>query len=364
MRSLNFEFLKPHEPLLAQLGAAAERYCFEDPNVSLYKLRQFGELLAQMAARRVGLSVSSDANQMTLAKSIEQSEEEKQQIQAKLTALETQAQAIPAPKLQSLVNRAADTLIDLDEAATRRLIDQQLRDAGWNADSEILEYGQGTRPEKERNLVIAEYPIGPRFADYVLFIGLQPVAVIEAKRWHTNVQSGALDQAIERYAEKFPGGPLPFAFATNGKPFQAQIKSKSGIWFQDLRQEMERSRAIGSWFRPEELQRMLGQDLDAAEAKLKNTEFANSVELYDFQKAAITAVETAIVEDKREVMLAMATGTGKTRTAIALCYRLLQTNRFRRILFLVDRSIDSGEANGREVSGNQRHADPAVYRCV
>jgi type I restriction enzyme, R subunit len=53
MRSLNFEFLRPHEPLLVKLGAAAERYCFEDPNVSLFKLRQFGELLAQMAVRWV-----------------------------------------------------------------------------------------------------------------------------------------------------------------------------------------------------------------------------------------------------------------------------------------------------------------------
>jgi type I restriction enzyme, R subunit len=481
MRSLNFEFLKTHEPLLTQLGAAAERYCFEDPNVSLYKLRQFGELLAQLAAGSIGLTVARDTNQMTLlrdlesrgvirgdvqrlfheirktgnnavhslvgnqrialehlryacflgiwfhrsfggakefkaafippkpmaepevslestllqkeiarlnaelaeqvsaaelaeadrwrqaqqleslTKSIEQSEEEKQQIQAKLTALETQAQSIAAPKLQSLVNRAADTLIDLDEAATRRLIDQQLRDAGWNADSELLVSSQGTRPEKGQNLAIAEYPIGRRFADYVLFMGLQPVAVIEAKRRHTNVQSDALDQAIERYAKKFPGGPLPFAFATNGKPFQAQIKSKSGIWFQDLRRETERSRAIGSWFRPEELQKMLGQDLDAAEAKLKNTAFADSFGLYDFQKAAIQAVETAIVEDKREVMLAMATGTGKTRTAIALCYRLLQTNRFRRILFLVDRSVLGNQTGEKfqetSVTPTQRFTD-------
>jgi type I restriction enzyme, R subunit len=458
MRSLNFEFLKTHEPLLAQLGAAAERYCFEDPNVSLYKLRQFGELLAQMTAGSVGLSVPRDANQMTLlrdlesrgairgdvqrlfheirktgndavhslvgnqrvalehlryacflgiwfhrslggakdfkaafippklavepavslestllqkeirrlnaelaeqvsaaelaeadrlrqaqqlevlAKSIEQSEAEKQQIQAKLTALETQAQAIPAPKLQSLVNRAADTLIDLDEAATRRLIDQQLRDAGWDADSEMLDYSQGTRPEKGRNLAIAEYPIGRRFADYVLFIGLQAVAVIEAKRQYKNVQSGALDQAISRYATKFPGG-LPFAFATNGRPLQQQIKALSGIWFQDLRQETNQSRAIGAWFKPEDLQAMLQQDIAAADQQLTQTAFEASLALYDYQKAAIQAVETAIIEQKLAVLLAMATGTGKTRTAIALCYRFLQTNRFRRILFLVDRSV-------------------------
>jgi type I restriction enzyme, R subunit len=71
MRSLNFEFLKSHEPMLTQLGAAAERYCFEDPNVSLYKLRQFGELLAQLAASSLGLTVTRDANQLSLLRDLE-----------------------------------------------------------------------------------------------------------------------------------------------------------------------------------------------------------------------------------------------------------------------------------------------------
>jgi type I restriction enzyme, R subunit len=66
MRSLNFEFLRPHEPLLVKLGAAAERYCFEDPNVSLFKLRQFGELLAQM----VRVSVPAESNQNALLREL------------------------------------------------------------------------------------------------------------------------------------------------------------------------------------------------------------------------------------------------------------------------------------------------------
>jgi type I restriction enzyme, R subunit len=459
MRSLNFEFLQTHEPLLVKLGAAAERYCFDDPNVSLYKLRQFGELLAQMAAQMVDVPLSNDRNQNTLLrdlaakgvirgdvdrlfhavrktgndavhslvgtqrmaldtlkyacflgiwfhrtfggqpdfrvrfippqlepvveigleqtllqkevdrlhaelaeqvsaaelaevdrlrqaqlledleKSVQQSEVEKQQIQQRLTELQTVAQAMPQSKRQLLVRQAGDAQIDLDESATRRLIDQQLRDAGWEVDTEQLTDAAGVRPEKGRNLAIAEYPIGRRSADYVLFIGLEAVAVIEAKRRHKNVQSGALGQAVDRYAKKFPGGVVPFAFATNGRPYQAQIQALSGIWFQDLRRETNLSRTIGSWLTPEELKAMLRQDLAAAETKLNQTDFEASFKLRDYQKQAIQAVETAIVAQQRTILLAMATGTGKTRTAIALCYRLLQANRFRRILFLVDRSV-------------------------
>jgi type I restriction enzyme, R subunit len=467
MQSLNFEFLRPHEPLLVKLGAAAERYCFEDPNVSLFKLRQFGELLAQMVAQMVRVSLPTESNQNALLRELsargvirgdverlfheirrtgndavhgftgtqrvaletlhyghflgiwfqqsfggvhgvslkesrtfkpafvapklergkdgslervrlqqeidrlnqalaeqvdaavlakteqlkqeqllvaleverEQSALEQQQIQARLQQLEVQAQAQTSQKIQTLVNQAADTVIDLDEAATRRLIDQQLRRAGWEVDSEGLTYAGGTRPEKGRNLAISEYPVGRRSADYVLFIGLEAVAVIEAKRRHKAVQSGALGQAIERYARKFPTGVLPFVFATNGKPFQRQIQSESGIWFQDLRRDTNLSRAIVSWFRPEDLQQMLKQDMEEAEAKLRASEFPVDLGLYDYQRSAIQSVEQAILDQRREILLAMATGTGKTRTAIALCYRLLTSDRVRRILFLVDRSI-------------------------
>src|SRR5690606_29426288 len=60
--------------------------------------------------------------------------------------------------------------------------------------------------------------------------------------------------------------------------------------------------------------------------------------LRDYQVRAIKAVEEAIVAEQDKLLVAMATGTGKTRTAIGLIYRLLKSNRFRRILFLVDRA--------------------------
>jgi type I restriction enzyme R subunit len=64
--SLNFAFLESHDPQLVRLGALAEQYFTTDPNTSLIKLRQFGELLAQLASAEVGLYVSPDERQVDL----------------------------------------------------------------------------------------------------------------------------------------------------------------------------------------------------------------------------------------------------------------------------------------------------------
>ncbi|RBD35625.1 DUF4145 domain-containing protein, partial [Xanthomonas oryzae] len=97
----------------------------------------------------------------------------------------------------------ASNTFDLSEDLTRILIDQQLREAGWEADSLDLTHAKGTRPEKGRNLAIAEWPTKvPRAnADYVLFAGLTPVAVVEAKRKQINI-ADRIPQA-ERYARDF-----------------------------------------------------------------------------------------------------------------------------------------------------------------
>lgn len=83
---------------------------------------------------------------------------------------------------------------------------------------------------------------------------------------------------------------------------------------------------------------MLTQNIEQAHAKLAQEGFNYGLELRDYQIRAIQAVEKVLSADQRELLLAMATGTGKTKTCIALVYRLLKTKRFRRILFLVDRT--------------------------
>ena len=77
--------------------------------------------------------------------------------------------------------------------------------------------------------------------------------------------------------------------------------------------------------------RIVASNQDAATVALKEMPFEFGFPLRDYQQAAIKAVESALAAERRSMLLAMATGTGKTKLAIALLYRLLATKRFRRI---------------------------------
>ena len=159
-------------------------------------------------------------------------------------------------------SQAAGNMLHLDEAATRQLIDAQLQQVGWEADTVNLRYGKGVRPQPGRNLAIAEWPTASGPADYVLFIGLMPVATVEAKRKNVDVSTN-LRQA-KRYSRDFqfgddlqsPGGPwgdplagtgyqIPFAFSANGRPYLRQLETLSGIWFADLRNPQNLSLCAG-----------------------------------------------------------------------------------------------------------------------
>lgn len=280
-------------------------------------------------------------------------------IAARLVALQAAAEQAPTAESIEFIQRGeeASTKLDLDEAATRDLIDRQLRDSGWETDTKYLRHGSGARPAKGRNLAIAEWPTASGPADYALFVGLTLVGVVEAKRKRKNV-SAAIDQA-ERYSSgfisssdfSFGGGPwdnykVPFVFAANGRSYLKQIETESGIWFRDARRPANHRRVLVSWPTPEGLSGQLEIDLDAATAALKEMPFEFGFPQRDYQKAAIKAVEDALRAGRRSMLLAMATGTGKTRVAIGLLYRLLATKRFRRICFVVDRSALGEQAAG------------------
>ncbi len=281
------------------------------------------------------------------------------EIAARLATLQTRAEQAPRAESLDYIHRGeeASTKIDLDEAATRALIDQQLRDNGWDADTDALRHANGVRPTKGRNLAIAEWPTASGPADYALFVGLTLIGVIEGKRKRKNV-SAAIDQA-ERYSNgigassdfAFAGGPwekhkVPFVFAANGRSYLKQIETESGIWFRDTRRSANHRRALVNWPTPEGLLGQLEIDQDAATTALKEMPFEFGFPLRDYQQGAIKAVEGALRAGRRSMLLAMATGTGKTKLAIALLYRLLTTKRFRRICFVVDRSALGDQAAG------------------
>jgi type I restriction enzyme, R subunit len=272
-------------------------------------------------------------------------------LERRLDAQQSSATAQPKSSMLSLIAAAntAAKAVQLDEADTRKIIDQQLRQAGWQVDSSTLIYSKGTRPEKGKNMAIAEWPTASGSADYCLFIGLMPVATVEAKRKNIDV-SAALQQA-KRYSRGFalpagtqsPGGPwdenhVPFVFSSNGRPYLRQLATRSGTWFCDVRRPDNLARALDGWPTPEGLAALLKADVEKSHQQLSVEPFSYGFSLRPYQQSAIENVETAIAQGQRDMLLAMATGTGKTKTCIALIYRLLKAQRFRRILFLVDRS--------------------------
>ncbi|MEB3885212.1 type I restriction-modification system endonuclease, partial [Lyngbya sp. CCY1209] len=131
---------------------------------------------------------------------------------------------------------------------------------------------------------------------------------------------------------------MPFVFATNGREYLGQLRTQSGIWFCDLRKPDNLRHPLIGWYSPEGLKQLLSRDAERAHAQLEREEFNYNIDLRDYQIRAIRAAENALADNGSEILLAMATGTGKTKTSIVLVYRLLKSKRFRRVLFLVDRT--------------------------
>lgn len=278
---------------------------------------------------------------------------------------EAHPQKVPvsARKAQSFVS--ASRYVKSEEE-TRYLIDEALRQAGWEADTQTIRYAKGVRPQKGHNTAIAEWPTGSDasykgYADYALFIGTKLVGVIEAKAIHKDVSS-VIDYQCKDYARHIcdrsseyqigtfgKGGEfhVPFVFAANGRPYFEQDRMKSGIWFLDLRRADNTSRPLKGWMSPEGLSVLLASDIEKENQELSRLPYdfltdPKGLSFRPYQLKAVEAAEKAVREGKRNILLAMATGTGKTRTILGMMYRFLKTNRFHRILYLVDR-IDLGQ---------------------
>lgn len=240
----------------------------------------------------------------------------------------------------------------LTEAETRQLIDRQLQQADWEADSENLNnWKYKTAPQKGHNMAIAEWvlPNGQR-ADYALFKGLEFYGIVEAKKWDQDI-AGQMAQPKE-YSREVPFRSdyllvdndmgeykVPFIYTANGRPYLKQYKEKSGIWFWDARNPKESAYALEEFHHPEDLAlKLTSQNPEIADKDLVDDQDFPRFADRDYQVEAIKSIEEAIKDGKKRILLAMATGTGKTRTAIALMYRLLKHKRARRILYLVDRN--------------------------
>lgn len=284
----------------------------------------------------------------------EQAEEEKL-----IQTAEQKAAAAPAISVEDRKKQAGVAASQRlkSEAETRYMVDEQLRKVGWEVDTETIRYSKGFRPQKGHNMAISEWPtdskVGKKgYADYALFVGLQLVGIIEAKAEHKDIPS-VIDYQCKDYARcirkkdtQYQVGTwgefkVPFVFATNGRPYLKQFETKSGIWFLDLRKPSNAPKALRGWMSPIGMTELLEQNLAVGNQKLKQMPYdllrdKDGLNLREYQLKAIKAAENAIVKGQKKILLAMATGTGKTRTVIGMIYRFLKTGRFKRILFLVD----------------------------
>ena len=146
--------------------------------------------------------------------------------------------------------------------------------------------------------------------DRVKQIAKNKGVTLELKEWPIN-------------AKKYETYKVPLVYSTNGREYQNQLKTKSGIWFRDLRVPENKSRALKGWNTPEEIEQLLARNEKEIVTKLKEDQWG-SLSLRDYQKSAVHSAEEAIIAKQRKILLAMATGTGKTRTVIALMYQTIK----------------------------------------
>ncbi len=300
---------------------------------------------AQQAAKQAEQRARTEAEEKAVWEALAaETEARLLAVQDELVRLQSASVAAPAATLQLLTEVASEAAqsIDLDEQATRTLIDARLRARDWEADSAALRHAAGARPVAGRNRAIAEWPTANGPADYALFVGLLCVGIVEAKRARP---AGSPWQASSAGNE--PPYRVPFLFATNGRPYLKQLETQSGIWRRDARDPTNIRHALADWPTPDGLKAMLDIDRAAAQSALATLPFDFAFGLRDYQRRAIQAVEAAFADDgTRTLLLAMATGTGKTKLAIAMLYRLLHTQRFRRVCFVVDRTALGEQADG------------------
>ena len=244
------------------------------------------------------------------------------------------------------------------EAVTRReRINKTLNGLGWT----IIDYEEGLNTSNLSHHAVQEYPAATGYADYALFVNGLWIGVIEAKRLTVGSQA-ALEQA-KRYSKgafegvgNWRGYRVPFLFSSNGEL----------IYFLDVREESNLTRELTTFYTPDALAELFQRNYGDCYQWLKNHPVEENDRLRPYQISAIAQTEQAITEGKRELLLAMATGTGKTFTIVSAIYRLLASKTVQRVLFLVDRRALAAQAvrafaSFQTPNGNKFNQEYEVY---
>ncbi len=259
----------------------------------------------------------------TVEASVTRLMEELEATRAKARAAEATAADLQAAREAG--QRAADAL-SLDERATRRrMIDELLLDAGWNVGpngASTAQVGQ------EVSVPGQSTPSGEGAADYVLHDERQrPIGVVEAKRAASDPQQG-LTQGQMYAAGLERDGVRPIIFATNGYE----------IWMSnDQSSTPETPRQLAGFYSPDSLAHLQHKRLHQESLAAVNPR-DDIIPGRLYQTRAFRSVLHRFGQGHRKALLVLATGTGKTRVAVAISEALLRAGWVRRILFLCDRT--------------------------
>ena len=222
------------------------------------------------------------------------------------------------------------------EEKARQMIDFKLEQSGWIIqDMKFLDMTKGV------GIAVREFPTSTGEVDYALFIDAIPVGVIEAKREEKGVNITTVEKQTARYANSV------FKWVTNEYHIRFAYETTGKITrFTDYNDIKYRSRAVFSFHRPETLQALLAQP-DTIRNNMKHFPELDTTGFRDCQIRAIHNLEESFAENRPKSLIQMATGAGKTFTAITAAYRLLKYGKMNRILFLVD-TKSLGEQAERE----------------
>lgn len=211
------------------------------------------------------------------------------------------------------------------EQKAREIIDKKLGQSGW-----IIQDMKQLNLLAGLGVAVREFPTSTGPVDYALFVDGTPVGVVEAKKDNLGENITVVEGQSSRYADstfKWVTGDYRIRFA-----YEATSKLTRFTDYDDIKY---RSRTVFSFHRPEELQRLLKQS-DTVRNRMKQFPDFDTTGFRKCQITAIDNLEQSFAANKPKALIQMATGAGKTFTAITAVYRLLKHANVNRVLFLVD----------------------------
>lgn len=247
--------------------------------------------------------------------------------------------------------------LDISEAEARLIVDEALINLGW----EIIPYSDDLVTSDLNNHAVEELPTGSGPVDYALFVEGKLLGLLEAKRPSVNPRN-VLDQQTKRYSKSvyhgmgnWNGYKVPFLYASNSEQ----------IFHLDVRKKSNTDRELFGYHSPQALKEKFERDNEFSDSWLSNTKLQHPW-IRSYQDEAVKGIENNIIGGKHKMMLAMATGTGKTFTASNLIYRLLKSGKSKRILFLVDRKSLASQtvrsfSSFETPDGNKLHQEYEIY---